>query len=49
VALIIPLVVAGVVRLDWSVFPVAALLYALGAVAALATRRRPPDDRSIGP
>jgi serine/threonine protein kinase len=48
VALIIPLVVAGAVHLDWTVFPVAALLYALGAVAALAIRRRPPSDPSIG-
>jgi serine/threonine-protein kinase len=49
VALIIPLVVGGVVQLDWTVFPVAALLYALGAVGARATRRRPPTDPSIGP
>jgi hypothetical protein len=49
VALIIPFVVAGVVQLDWTVFPVAALLYALGAVGAFATRRRPPTDPPIGP
>jgi serine/threonine protein kinase len=49
VALIIPLVVAGVVQLDWTVFPVAALLYALGAVGAVGARRRPPTDPPIGP
>jgi hypothetical protein len=48
VMLIIPLVVAGVVQLDWTVFPVAALLYALGAVGALATRRRPPTGPPNG-
>jgi hypothetical protein len=48
VVLIIPLVSAGVVQLDWTVFPVAALLYALGAVGAQATRRRPPTDPPNG-
>jgi serine/threonine protein kinase len=48
VALIIPLVLAGVVHLDWAVFPVAALLYALGAIGSVAVRRRPPNGPSIG-